>query len=438
MMDGLSQNLARSLAGQARAAGARGRPDWLERLCGQAGEQFTQNGLPGPGVERWKYTSLRTLERRGPRLAVAGDPPLAGAVPAPLLGNVSRVAMVDGAWSLLDGPVPPGLKVLPLGEALREGNGELRDMLESLEFDGSGQGFAALNTATLGQGLFIHVSRDVDAGALLLQWLSGGAGEAGLFNSRVCIRLEEGARFELLEQFESAAEDKPLLNLVLQCRLGTGSALRHTRLQQLAADAVLISHTSVQQAGDSRYEHTGLDLGGGLVRHDFHTMLAGAGAECSLHAGCLTSGRGHVDNHMDVEHLGPGCRSTQVFRGVLGDRSRAVFNGRVLVAKGADGAEARQSSAGLLLSPHAEIDAKPELEIHTDEVVASHGATVGQLDEDALFYLRSRGLDQAAARNILTMAFCRSVIDHLPSAELRAALGERLHAALQREGIANG
>jgi Fe-S cluster assembly protein SufD len=201
---------------------------------------------------------------------------------------------------------------------------------------------------------------------------------------------------------------------------------------------VLISLTEVRQADGSRYEHTGLDLGGGLVRHDLHAMLDGEGAACSLHAACVMTGRRHVDTHLDIEHNSPACTSSQLFRGVLTGRSRAVFNGRVLVSAGADGSEAKQSSAGLLLSPHAEIDAKPELEIHTDEVVASHGATVGQLDENALFYLRSRGLAEQAARQVLTLAFCRSVIDAMPCERLRRALGDRLHAALDAEVLAHG
>jgi Fe-S cluster assembly protein SufD len=212
--------------------------------------------------------------------------------------------------------------------------------------------------------------------------------------------------------------------------------LRHTRLQQESPKAVLVTRSDIRQAQDSNYHYSGLDLGGGLVRHDINVELRDSGAECRLHGACLARGRAHVDNHMDVEHTGPGCKSDQLFRGVLGDRSRAVFNSRVYVAAGADGTEARQSSAGLLLSPHAEIDAKPELEIHADEVIASHGATVGQLDEDALFYLRSRGMDMATARNLLTMAFCRSVVEQLPSEALRKALGARLEAGLQAGGVA--
>ena len=430
-MDSLSQQFARSLAEHTGA----GQSAWLAELRGRAAELFGTNGLPGPGVERWKYTSLRTLERRAPQLGFGGAGPDAATVPAPLIEAVPRVALVNGSWSLLDGALPAGVTALPLEQVLESGNEAVRRQLEALEIGNRSQGFSALNTAALGPGVFIHVTADTDAGTLLLQWLSVAAEADELFNSRVCVLLEAGAKLELLEQFENGLERAPVLNLVMQCQLESGAELHHTRVQQESPKAVLVTRSDVRQAGGSRYRYAGLDLGGGLVRHDIHGQLQESGAECRLHSACLAWGRAHMDIHMDIDHAGPECESRQLFRGVLGDRSRVVFNGRVYVAEGADGTEARQSSAGLLLSPHAEIDAKPELEIHADEVVASHGATVGQLDEDALFYLRSRGLDMAAARNLLTMAFCRSVVDQLPSETLREVLGARLKAGLQAGGV---
>jgi Fe-S cluster assembly protein SufD len=437
-MSELSHSLAMGLAAHSAAVEV-SQPRWLQQLRQRAGEQFRRTGLPGPGVERWKYTSLRLLERRGGGLGhVPATSPAAPDAPAAILAEVPRAFMVDGALARMEGFLPAGVTVVALDHVLGDDHAGVRAAVESLDFQGPGQGFTALNTAMLGPGLYIHVARGVDGGRLLLQWLSGAEEAGGLHNSRVCLLLEAGAKLDLVEQFEGGAGTDPALNLVVQCRLDEGSALRHTRLQQLSSAAVLVALAEVRQARESRYEHTGLDLGGGLVRHDFHAMLDGEGAACSLHSGCVTTGRRHIDNHLDIVHNSPACTSSQLFRGVLAGRSRAVFNGRVLVTEGADGSEARQSSAGLLLSPHAEIDAKPELEIHTDEVVASHGATVGQLDEDALFYLRSRGLDEPAARQVLTLAFCRSVVDALPCEHLRGALGDRLQAALAAEALARG
>jgi len=178
-------------------------------------------------------------------------------------------------------------------------------------------------------------------------------------------------------------------------------------------------------------------LGKGMARHDVRAALMGVGAVCALNGACITAGRDHVDHHLEATHIAGECHSSQLFRAVASDRSRVVFNGKVHVGRGADGTEAQQSSKGLLLSPHAEIDTKPELEIYADEVIASHGATVGQLDDQALFYLRSRGLSKEAATHLLTMAFCRSVADQLPVEILRESLGERLSRCLASIGSAD-
>jgi Fe-S cluster assembly protein SufD len=171
------------------------------------------------------------------------------------------------------------------------------------------------------------------------------------------------------------------LNVLCQAELGAGARLSHTRVQAETEQAVLLTSTMLEQARDSRFVYRGFDLGAGLARHELTTRLTGPGAEADIAGAWLLDGRRHVDNHVSVEHLAPGCASEQFFRGVLGGRSRGVFNGRALIQAGADGSSVRQSNANLLLSPLAEMDTKPELEIYADEVEASHGATVGQLDE---------------------------------------------------------
>jgi Fe-S cluster assembly protein SufD len=206
--------------------------------------------------------------------------------------------------------------------------------------------------------------------------------------------------------------------------------LQHAQIQQDDQHATLITRTEIEQFETSRYEFTGLDLGGSLVRHDLRSLLRGAGAHCEFRGAYLPRGSSHVDVHLEIEHRAPNCSSGQFYRGVLEDRGRAVWNGRVHVHPGADGTEARQSNANLLLSRHAEVDTKPELEIEADDVIASHGATVGQLDEDAIFYLRSRGLDEPMARQLLTGAFCRAVVDKLPAGPVREALSGALESAL--------
>jgi Fe-S cluster assembly protein SufD len=304
--------------------------------------------------------------------------------------------------------------------------GLLESLQETVQDGRSADGFTALNTATLDAGLFIHVAAGQDGGRLLLNW-SSRVGDAPFFNnSRVCVILEEGAKLELLEQFESPDDNANTCNVVLQIDLQPGAEMQHVRFQQESDAAALITRTEVSQQAASQYAYYGFDLGGGLVRHDLHTSIAGSGAKSMLSGAYLLDGNRHVDNHAKVDHKAPGGYSEQYFRGVAGGSGRAVFNTAVYVHPGADETEALQSNGNILLSARAEVDTKPELEIYADEVVASHGATVGQLDEQAVFYLRSRGLSEHAARQLLTAAFCKSVSDKLADRNLSDVISERM------------
>ena len=206
-------------------------------------------------------------------------------------------------------------------------------------------------------------------------------------------------------------------------------------MQQESAGAVLLTATSVAQAADSRYVYSGFDLGGAVVRHELAATLDGPGADAEFRGAFVLDGRRFADNHVSVDHAAPGCSSRQFFRGVLGGRSRGVFNGRALIRPGADGSSVHQSNANLLLSGLAEMDTKPELEIYADEVEASHGATVGQLDEAAVFYLRTRGLSDSEARRMLTSAFCHAVTDKLDDRELATRLSAMIDRAMPESGL---
>jgi Fe-S cluster assembly protein SufD len=423
-MSELTQQLASNLP-KGNGAG----PEWVQSMRETASGQFREFGLPTRRDEAWKYTSLRAFEQRGVQLPDPAEAPGSQfARSKSLLDTAYQVNMLDGQLVDQSGQLPAGLTVLPLNDALEQDNDTLRILLESLPIGQRGSvaadGFSSLNTATLERGLFIHVAAGVDAGSLALNWIADAHDMEILVNARLCLVLEEGAGLQLFEQFGNDTGNN--CNIVVQADLAKRAGLSHIRFQQESADSVLITRTEVSQQSGSDYRYYGFDLGGGLVRHDLHSTLLGTCAKAALNGAYLLDGERHVDNHARVDHVAPACASEQYFRGVAGGSSRAVFNTAVCVHPGADETEASQSNANILLSKMAEVNTKPELEIYADEVVASHGATVGQLDELAVFYLRSRGLSNHDARQLLTMAFCRSVSDRLPN----AALGETISARM--------
>ncbi len=407
-------------------------PAWLGELKEQAAAQFAVAGLPNRKTEAWKYTPLRMLEQMAPRFLDATDTAAqTGRFPEPLCrAGAGMVEISDGR---LHGPLPEttaGLTLLSLVEGLAEFGDALQRVLGSADVAGPGNAFMALNTAFLQRGLVVHVGENVDAGALLIRYALSGSDPARIGNFRLVVLLAPGSQLDLVEQFESTAPTAGALNLVTQVDLAEGSRLGHVRVQNESDDVVLLTSTSVEQASRSKYRYSGFDLGGGLVRHALGARLAGEAADCAFDGAFVLDRKRHVDNHISVDHAAPGCSSNQFFRGVLGGSSRGVFNGRALIRPGADGSSVRQSNANLLLSALAEMDTKPELEIYADEIEASHGATVGQLDETAVFYLRSRGLSEDQARRILTMAFCHAVTDRLDDRVLAARISVMIDSAM--------
>jgi len=408
-------------------------PEWLKVLRKNGADAFRAHGLPTRKDEAWKYTGLGALARV--HLATDFESRISAVThPAPLVETGLQIDMLDGQLLEETGEQLAGVTLLPMEDALRLGVSGLQSLLESLSEpaskSGSTNGFSALNSATLDSGLVIHVSAGTDAGSLALIWSTRSADIPLLFNSRICVILEEDAKLQLLEHFESLDDNVNTSNIVLQAELGANATFEHVRFQQETEEAVLITRTEITQQAGSEYSYCGFDLGGGLVRHDLHASLNGSGAKTAINGAYLLDGNRHVDNHARVDHMAPGGFSDQYFRGVAGGSGRAVFNTAVCVHPGADETEAKQSNANILLSARAEVDTKPELEIYADEVVASHGATVGQLDEQAVFYLRSRGLSEQDARQLLTTAFCRSVSDKLADPVLAEVISERMMAIM--------
>jgi len=440
--ENLTPGLKEAWAGSIQAAQTADAPGWLRALRQSAAAQFLSNGLPGNKDEAWKYTSLRKLEALRPTLGSAGPATDFGDW-KPLLPPACDFGFrfAGGKLRWLQREVPPGVHVNDLADVLgREGQDyleKLQPLLEAVEFNDRSHSFEALNTAMLRDGVVIHVGAGVDAGVCQAQWGTGFGTSSRLDNLRCIVILEKGAKLCLLEQFQDAGHQErrqqstgQVLNVVLQAQLGEDARFRHVSVQKDAPDNILFTFAHVEQAKGSSYAYTGFDIGGGLVRHNLNCRLSGQGARAEVNGAFVLDHERHVDHHICIDHLAPSCSSEQFFRGVLGGRSRGVFNGRAVIHAGADGSRVRQSNANLLLSGQAEVDTKPELEIYADEVEASHGATVGSLDEQAVFYLRSRGIEASAARRMLTSAFCRSVADRLPDPELAEQIAALLEGVL--------
>lgn len=388
----------------------------IRRLRETSFDRFRSLGFPGPKVEEWKYTSVAPLTKvefdlaRPPALSRADVEPYLVADP-----GTTHLVFVNGhfAADLSDiGGSESAANVAPLGAALNDGGDELSDLL--LERDPE-RSFSALNAAFMADGAVIRLP---DGGALdgpvQLLFLTLGGERPAMTHPRNLVVLGDGARLDLIE-CHVALGGSDLTNLVNRVVLGNGAELRHDRLQVGEVSGTFIGKTEYEISADGRLTESLATVGGGLVRNEIQAALDGSGISAQLNGLYLTRERQHVDNAIRIEHMRPNSLSDQFYKGVLDGRARAAFAGKIVVAREAQQTNAYQANDNLLLSPEAEVNTKPELEIFADDVKCSHGATAGELDDRELFYLRSRGLDPALARSLLTYAFADEVLERFAS-----------------------
>lgn len=400
---------------------------WLRAQRATALERLRDAGFPTLRHEDWKYTDTRPIVQRRFRLVGAASLPDANALmPYTLAGH--QMVFVDGHFApslSVSARLPSGIEVMSLAEAI----GRVPDRVEPWlgRSPGPGRnGFGALNAAFLQDGVFIHLARgtELDAPVHLLFLTSGAPDRAACV--RNLIVAEAGSRASVIESHAALADATGLTSSITEIALETGAQLEHYRLGREAGAAYHIGSTDVQLGRDSRYTSHSVALGGRIVRHELYAALDAEGAECTLNGLYVTHGRQHVDNHTRIDHHKPHGTSREWYKGVLDGQSRAVFSGRVVVHPQAQHTDAEQANHNLLLSEGAEADSRPQLEIYADDVKCAHGATVGNLDPDSLFYLRSRGLDEAHARSLLVYAFAGDVLSRIRLAPLRARLERQL------------
>ena len=401
---------------------------WLRELREEGIARFADLGFPSTRDERWRYTSTAPIAAQGFRVAQPAPVPAPEAL-APFLFpglDAHRLVFVNGRYAAElseTGPLPEGVELASLVRVLAGTTERARAALSGLALR---TGFDALHQAFLEDGVWLEVA----AGVVLerpvhLVYLGVGAAEPALANLRTVISLGPRAQARVIESFGSLRSGAGLTSVVTTVVLAEGASLEHFQLQEEAVTTHHVARLEVRQGRDSRYTSHSVALGGGITRNDIAATLEGEGAECTLNGLYMAAGRQHVDFHTTVDHAAPRGTSRELFKGILGGRARGVFNGRVLVRPGAQKTDSQQSSQNLLLSREAEVDTKPELEIYADDVKCSHGATVGQLDADMLFYLRSRGIDEGTAQGFLTRGFAQDLIDRMSIDAVRERL-ERL------------
>lgn len=396
-----------SLATAARAVEAGARP-WQ----GQARERLATLSFPERRTERWKYTSLQPLADGHLAALAAGAP---ATRPLPDFGAACVLHVHNGTVAPLPA-LPPGVSAELASE------GDAPAVLQGQDV------FTVFNAALARDVLRLRVARDVRVAAPLHLVISASSADPATAPARIELTLEPGAECSLIEHYLG---DGPVLtSAVVRIDAGENSQLVHYRLQDDDVDALHVGRVEIDVQAHARVRSFQLMQGNRLRRNEVQGRLLGAGADLSLRGVFLGFGRTHTDNQIGIEHCVPRCTSSQIYRGIIGDRARGVFNGRIHIHPGAAGTDAWLNNANLLLSREAEIDTKPELEIYNDDVKCAHGTTVGQLDPQHLFYLRSRGVAEAEARRMLAVGFVNALLREMPHEAVAQWAGDWLGKTL--------
>ncbi len=412
------------------AAGASEHHDaWLKARRSSALERASALSVPTTRDEDWRFTDLSMLYRLKLKPAVAGgkvDPAILKTLMFPEAST--RLVFVDGHFDAAASNVAQekNVRVGSLRQALRDdswqsAHGAIESHLAtvaSVEDDV----FAAANTAFLQDAAIVHVSAGAQLGDTPIQVINVSTGHETSSSPRVLVVAGQGSCCTVIEDYVAVGGSAYLTNSVCEIVIAPNAEVRHVKLQREGDTAFHIANTTVLMQADSRYRNWSVGVGGRISRHNLNVVQNGTGIDCEMHGLAMISGRQLADTHSTVDHAFPHGTSRQVHKTIAGGSAHAVFNGKILVRKDAQQTNSSQQSRNLLLSPRATVDTKPQLEILADDVKCAHGATVGQMDADEVFYLKSRGLSESTARNLLTYAFAKEVVEHIPVASLVSVL----------------
>jgi len=408
-----------------RTAGSGGA--WIHPLRKAALARFAERGFPTTRDEDWKFTNLAPIAQTAFHLPEAAPLPPAEALQPFLVAGLSgtRLVFVDGRFA----PALSRMATLPRGVvagSLAEAMRSLRALVEphlTQYADFTQDAFTALNTAFMEDGAFVWLPK----GTILeepihILHVSTGGPTPLLTSLRNLIVAQEDSQAAVIEDYVSLADGVALSNVVTEAVVGQNGVLEHYLLERESRQVTNVSTLRIQQGRSSNVTSHSVLLGGDLVRNNIHPVMAGEGGECLINGLFLATDRQHMDNFMRVEHASPHCGSRQFYNGVLDGHAHGVFHGRIVVHKDAQKTDAKQTNRNLLLSEDAQVDTKPQLEIYADDVKCTHGATIGQINEDALFYLRARGLSRETARALLLFAFANECLQRMRVAPMRRYL----------------
>jgi Fe-S cluster assembly protein SufD len=405
---------------------------------------FAQKGFPTTREEEWRFTNLASLARTdfAPVLSLGTYPLTRELVDHYSFGSDApiRLVFVDGhfvpAFSALAG-LPPGVTAGSLAGALTTDSELLQRHIGRYARSQDGA-FTALNTAFLQDGACILLPDDTDVEeALHLLFFSSGAEAPFLSSPRNLIVVGNRSKVSVVESYVGTAANTYLTNVVTEFVVGEEAVIEHDKLQIESTRAYHIGTTCFYQSARSNVTSNSIAVGGTLVRNTVTAILAEGRSICTLNGLSLSTGSQLIDNHTAIDHASPECESHELYKSILDGDSRGVFSGKIVVRKDAQKTDAKQTNKTLVLSDGATINTKPQLEIFADDVKCTHGATVGQLDDDQLFYLRARGIDEVAARDILTFAFASDVIGRVHVDPLRAQLDSLLRTRLRQGRVAD-
>jgi len=412
----------------------------LHALRSAARERFEDLGFPTTRNEEWKYTNATPIART--KFALAAGPAdsdlarsafeaarvrLFGEMDSPLL------VFVNGHYSEpLSTPGSPeaGFTVGGLSAALERDPSFIEARIGRLATSDD-QGFSALNTALFQDGAFIHVARGrvIEAPVRIL-YLSLALSEPTMSHPRTLIVADEHSQLTVVESYAVFGDGPCFTNAVTEVFVDDAAVVDHYKIQQDQASSYHIASLLIRQGQSTNFSSHSVGMGGAIVRNGVRALLDGEGSESHLNGLYLAGGHQHVDNHTAIDHARPNCNSREIYHGILDGSSTGVFNGKIFVRQDAQKTDARQTNRNLLLSNSAVIDTKPQLEIFADDVKCTHGATVGQLDEEAIFYLRTRGIPRAEAASLLTYAFASEIVDRVRPKAIRERLGESVRSWL--------